>query len=127
MLYYKATAGCGVGTFFGGLGALHVAHRPRCSLSSWVGRVAVSPLPLAAILSPSPPAAHSLVPSLFLAPSSRPPARPPPRIVCYPCSPHLARHSQFSWSLLVASQSEAERSLARRRHHHGTRQGQGAK
>ena len=28
-LYYKATAGCGVGVFCGGLGAQ--AHRPRCS------------------------------------------------------------------------------------------------
>ena len=46
-----------------------------------LGRAAVLPPPLSTVPSPSPPVARSLVPSVFLAPSSRPPARPPPRIL----------------------------------------------
>ena len=73
MLYYKATAGCGVGMFVG------VSARKRAApVALILGRVAALPPPSAAFLSPSPPAAHSPVPSVCLAPSSRPPARPPP-------------------------------------------------
>ena len=74
MLYYKATAGWW-GWVFVGVSDSRCASAPPPLLSS------VLPLPLAAILSPAPPVAHSLVPFVFLAPSSRPPAHPPPRIV----------------------------------------------
>ena len=76
MLYYKATAGCGVGGFVG------VSVRKRTApVSLILDRVAVLPPPLATFPSPSPPAAHSLVPSVCLAPSSLPPAHPPPSTV----------------------------------------------
>ena len=69
MLYYKATAGCGVGMFVG------VSARKRAAPVALIpGRVAALPPPFAAFLSRSPrPAAHSLVPSVCLAPSSRAP------------------------------------------------------
>ena len=90
MLYYEATAGCGVGMFVG------VSARKRAApVALILGRVAALPPPSAAFLSPSPPAAHSPVPSVCLAPSSRPPARPPPRTVSVLPSPCAAL---FCWA-----------------------------
>ena len=56
MLYYEATAGCGVGMFVG------VSARKRAApVTLILGRVAALPPPSAALLSPSPPTAHSPV------------------------------------------------------------------
>ena len=67
MLYYKATAGCGVGGFVG------VSVRKRTApVALILGRAAVLPPPLATLPSPSPPVARSLVSSVCLAPSSLP-------------------------------------------------------
>ena len=90
MLYYKATAGCGVGMFVG-----VSARRRAAPVTLILGRVAALPPPSAAFLSPSPPAAHSPGPSVCLAPSSRPPARPPPRTVSVLPSPCAAL---FCWA-----------------------------
>ena len=90
MLYDKATAGCGVWFFVG------VSVRKRTApVALILGRVAVLPPPLATFPSPSPHVAHSLVPSVCLAPSSLPPARPPPRIASAPLSPCAAL---FFWA-----------------------------
>ena len=53
MLYYKATAGCGVGMFVG-----VSACKRAAPVALILGRVAALPPPFAAFLSPSPPAAH---------------------------------------------------------------------
>ena len=101
MLYYKATAGCGVGMFVG------VSARKRAApVTLILGRVAALPPPSAAFLSPSPPAAHSPVPSVCLAPSSRPPARPPPRTVSVLPSPCAALFCWASGRTLPPSLSE---------------------
>ena len=99
MLYYKATAGCGVGMFVG------VSARKRAApVTLILGRVAALPPPSAAFLLPGYRITSSLLRHPLHTHRSHPYAllrRPAPPLVLllvpYPCSPHLAWPSFWLW------------------------------